>query len=290
MHKISVLIPVYNGEKTIKRCIDSVLNQSFTDYEIIVVNDDSTDCTSDILNNYKDIKIYNKKRTTIGDTRNYLISKCKTEYYFFLDADDYIEKDCLGLLYEEMINNNCDLVMGLTDNIFSSKVILTDDKYEYLFNNKIPYFITSWNKLYKTKTFKNIKFPSMNLAEDEFVIHHILKESKKMIILPNRTYNYINNANGLSKKTINNYNDAINAFNDRLSFFKNTKYEKKMYRRLVNYIIDTYCLLKLNGLDTINLVEYYGNIYNYKFSDIKCFVFKVCPNILYLLYKWRSLR
>lgn len=290
MHKISVLIPVYNGERTIKKCIDSVLNQSFSDVEIIVVNDESTDGTLDILNGYKNIRVYNKKKTTVGDTRNYLISKCKTDYYFFLDADDYLEEDCLSLLYNEMIDNNCDLVMGLTDEKFFNKFILLEDKYEYLFNNEIPYFVTCWNKLYKSKIFKNIKFPSCNLAEDEFVIHHILKKSKKMCVLPVKTYNYINSDNGLSKKTINNYVDALNAFNDRLSFFKNTKYEKIMYRRFVNYIIEIYYLLKFNRLDTIKLIEYYGNIYNYKLSDIKCNIFKVCPNILYLLYKWRKLK
>ncbi|MBQ8535013.1 MAG: glycosyltransferase family 2 protein [Bacilli bacterium] len=290
MPKISVLIPVFNCEKTICRCIDSLLNQTYKDFEVIVVNNCSTDNTLHLLSGYKNIKVYNKKRTTIGDSRNYLIKKCTTDYFFFLDGDDYLENNCLELLYNEIISSQSDLVMGLTDNVLIDKIILDDDKYDYLFNNKLPYFVTCWNKLYRTKVFKDLNFPSYNLAEDEFIIHHILKRTNKIVIVPCKTYNYTISNNGLSSKIYDNFMDAFNAFYDRLLFFENTKYERNMYRRLENYIIEIYCLLKFDHFNSINVMNYYNNIFNFRFSSLKGLIFRYLPNCIYLLRKWRRLK
>lgn len=282
MCEISILIPVYNGEETIEKCLDSVFNQTFNDFNIIIGNDESTDNTLEILKKYKNIKVYTKRRTTIGDMRNYLIGKCRTKYFMFIDSDDLLEKNCIELLYKEIKNEDCDMVMGLTDKVISEKIILNDNnKFDYLFNNKIPYFVASWNKLFKTKLFKNIKYPSYSLAEDEFVIHYILKDIHKIIILPNKTYNYV--PLGLSKKILSNYNEGINALKDRYFFFKNTEYEKKMYRRLVNYMIEVYDVLRVNNCDTTLVVEQYKKIYELKNSNFKDIIFRISPSFLFRL-------
>ena len=95
MPKFSVIIPVYNTEKYLKKCLDSVFNQSFSDYEVIVVNDGSTDGSIDIINEYKVELINLEKKETIGPSyaRNLGVSKAKGEYILFLDSDDYYEPD-----------------------------------------------------------------------------------------------------------------------------------------------------------------------------------------------------
>lgn len=284
MHNISVLIPAYNSENTIKRCIDSVLNQTYKNITIIVVNDGSTDNTLNILKEYKSVKVYNRKKSTIGDVRNILISKCKSKYFIFLDSDDYLEKDCLKTLYDEILCGDFDIVMGNTHNKLNKKIIIdSSNKYDYLFNNEIPYFITVWNKLYKRELFDNIKFPSYSLAEDEFVAHHILNNVNKMVVLPNKTYNYVVSPNGMSKSVLQNYREAFSSFYDRLLFFQNTKYEKLMYKKLSNYIIDVYRLFKSNHLDCNDIVSYFKKIYSCKFFSFKYFIFKHFPNLLFII-------
>ena len=108
MPKFSIVIPVYNVEKYIKRCLDSVFNQSFKDFEVIVVNDGTKDNSMDIVENY-DVKIITQKNQGLSVARNTGVKKAKGEYIIFLDSDDYIEKDLLKNI-NKSLDNNPDLV------------------------------------------------------------------------------------------------------------------------------------------------------------------------------------
>ena len=94
MPKFSIVIPVYNVEKYIKKCLDSVANQSFKDYEVIVVNDGTKDNSMDIVKEY-DFKVVNQKNMGLSEARNTGVKSSTGEYIIFLDSDDYIEKDLL---------------------------------------------------------------------------------------------------------------------------------------------------------------------------------------------------
>ena len=98
MSKISVIIPVYNGEKYIQRCVDSVLNQTYSDIEIIVINDGSTDNTENILKSYSNIVLINKENEGVSKARNTGLSLAKGDYVYFCDADDYLEKNAFEIL------------------------------------------------------------------------------------------------------------------------------------------------------------------------------------------------
>ena len=112
MPKISILIPVYNGEKYIKKCLDSAISQTYKNIDIIVIDDGCTDNTVNIVKQYKNIKIYhNSKNMGIGFSRNLAIQKCETDLFIFLDSDDTLEKNCIELLYNKMISTNADIVM-----------------------------------------------------------------------------------------------------------------------------------------------------------------------------------
>jgi glycosyltransferase involved in cell wall biosynthesis len=112
---ISVIIPVYNVEPYLKKCLDSVINQEFKDYEVIIINDGSTDHSLDIIEEYAKkydfIKMYSKENTGLSDTRNFGIKKAKGKYLAFLDADDYYDSKALKIMYEKLIKEDLDIVV-----------------------------------------------------------------------------------------------------------------------------------------------------------------------------------
>ena len=114
--KVSVIIPVYNVEKTLPRCIDSVIGQSLKDIEIILVDDGSPDKSPEICDEYrcKDsrIKVFHKPNEGLGYTRNYGIERAQGEYVAFVDSDDYIASDMLDKLYNTAIKEDADVVYG----------------------------------------------------------------------------------------------------------------------------------------------------------------------------------
>ena len=179
---ISIIVPVYNIEKYLPRCIDSILDQTYKNWEAIFVNDGSTDNSLKILEEYKKrderIKIIDKKNAGSGAARNDGIENSRGEYVAFLDSDDWYEKNFLEKLYNNLTENNSDVAMcnpKMTyDDISKNKKINT-----YFFNeielNKTPEKILGilampvvWNKLYKKDIIvKNkIKFPNYSFCED----------------------------------------------------------------------------------------------------------------------------
>lgn len=104
MPEFSIIIPVYNVEQYIKECLDSVFNQSFKDFEVIVVNDGTKDNSMDIVKNY-DVKIINQKNKGLSSARNHGVQLAKGKYILFLDSDDYLEKDTLKEIHKSLKNN-----------------------------------------------------------------------------------------------------------------------------------------------------------------------------------------
>ena len=115
MCKVSVIVPVYNVEKYLERCIESLINQTFDDIEIIALNNGSTDKSLDILNYYahkdKRIRVINNKNIGVSKSRNIGIEEAKGEYIVFVDSDDWIDSNMIYILYDTISDNNCDLVM-----------------------------------------------------------------------------------------------------------------------------------------------------------------------------------
>ena len=215
MPKISVIIPVYNGEKYIQRCIDSVFNQTYSNVEIIVVNDGSTDDTENILKKYSNIVLVNKENEGVSKARNTGLSLATGEYVYFCDADDYLEKDAFEVLINEydgndllrfghyVVNdeqknekkNNDDILAGVNLNFDYNKQLL-----EYLISNKTEGHL--WNYLFKLKVIKdnNILFDEDLFYQEDviFLLEYILK-IKKIKIISNPFYNYFVNENSVTK-------------------------------------------------------------------------------------------
>lgn len=222
MAKLSVIIPVYNVEKYLRRCLDSVTNQTFKDIEIIIINDASTDNSQEIIDEFKSkdpriISIINKNNINLGLTRNVGIEISKSEYITFLDSDDWIEKNMYDEMMKVITKNNADIV--------EVNFISTNKNNRMGIKSLIPYFkksgpsinkyiihlkknelgIVVWNKIYKSKLIKNIaiKFVDNNkiFCEDLMfnlkIIHHV-----KSIVTINKTlHHYFVRENSLSKNS-----------------------------------------------------------------------------------------
>ncbi len=182
--KISVIIPVYNAENFIGYCLDSVLSQSYDNYEIIAVDDGSTDNTSKILDEYstknEKIKVLKKENGGVSSARNLAIANASGDYVLFLDSDNAIPKGALSVYADEVENNKVDIVQGFMD------VLKVEDKFNYIpakldyrpEETKIidiaelcttgRYKLNVTGKLYRFDVIKKYSFPENTLDEDVF--------------------------------------------------------------------------------------------------------------------------
>lgn len=255
IEEITIIIPVYNCEKYIEKCLKSAIEQTYNKIKIVIINDGSTDKTIYIIKKLmsisnRDIKLYCTQNQGIAKTRNLGISLCDTNYFMFVDADDYLEKQAVEKLYNRLVKENCDMVIGSIDDFLENEIFLNEEnKYDFLFNYKVKYFETPWNKLYKKAIFNDLKYPELDLAEDEYLFHHILKKCKKIIIIPDKTYNYTNNSEGLTAKNAIYIKDRIYAMKNKKNFFKNTKYEEIATKQYMNFLIYLYCEKNQKNMD-----------------------------------------
>ena len=163
--KVSIIIPVYNAEKHLRRCVESVLKQDFQNFELILMNDGSTDSSAEICNEYKEkdvrVKVVHKENTGVSDTRNQAISISKGEYLQFLDSDDWITPDATGILVRMAELYQCEMVIADFYRVIGDRLahkgnihedgILTREEFakEMMENPSDFYYGVLWNKLYR---------------------------------------------------------------------------------------------------------------------------------------------
>ena len=213
---ISIVVPVYNVEKYLSRCIDSILNQTYEKWEAIFVNDGSKDNSLEILKKYqnkdKRIKIVNKKNEGSGIARNIGIEQSKGEYLAFLDSDDWYEKNFLEKLYNNLKENNSDVSMcnpRMTYDDSQKNKNINVYHFDSIELNKNPEKILGilampviWNKLYKKKLImkNNIKFPNYSFSEDVEFLYKVFLYVDKVSKVEEYLYNYYQRDNSETKK------------------------------------------------------------------------------------------
>jgi glycosyltransferase involved in cell wall biosynthesis len=188
--KVSVIIPVYNDEKYLKQCVESVLTQTYTNLEIILVDDGSTDHTPEICEEYREkydqIRVLHKKNGGVGSSRNAGLALATGEYVLFVDNDDWLEKHHIEELYKLAKENNVDIAAGnfnifyedtstfsywINDDTYFKKVYSIKEwfslQYRTDFYNMSVVFTVPWDKLYKRSLFKNIVYPEDAPVEDD---------------------------------------------------------------------------------------------------------------------------
>ncbi|WP_270504404.1 glycosyltransferase family 2 protein [Eubacterium limosum] len=277
MEKISVIIPVFNVEKFLKKCVDSVVNQTYRNLEIILVDDGSTDNSSKLCDKFKKkdsrIVVIHKKNGGLSDARNIGISKASGKYISFVDSDDFVNLDMYEILHNELVNNGADIaVCGFfecyknkrIENGFSNKdkCILTSK--EAIVNlDKI--FPMAWNKLYKKEIFSDIKYPVGKYNEDTFIILKILMKAERIVITNKKLYYYVKRNDSIMTEKFNiKHLDIIEAWKENLKIVKNS------FPDIVDLIESRYINSYFQVLDKIILadqideyLDIYTDILNY---------------------------
>ena len=164
MCKVSIIVTVYNIEKYLEECIDSLINQTYQSIEIILVNDGSTDGSLEICNKYEkvneNIKVINQKNAGLSVARNVGVYEATGKYITFVDGDDWLKKDTIRTLVWLMEENDADISSIIREGhqYSSGEIIIGDDKRMllHLFNTQC---FEVWGKLYKKELFNSIRFP-----------------------------------------------------------------------------------------------------------------------------------
>ncbi|NFH70319.1 glycosyltransferase [Clostridium botulinum] len=229
---ISVIIPVYNVEKYLERCIQSVINQTYNNLEIIIVDDGSTDGSSLLCDKYSEydsrIVVIHKENGGLSDARNEGLKIAMGKYIAFLDSDDWIDLDYYEVLYNKMINTDSQIVivgfLYVKDNKFIKPTFYLEDK---LFTSKEAIrelgkdeLLTShaWNKLFKKEVLADIQFPKGKTYEDIFIMHKIFQNAEKIAVISDfKNYYFLN------KESISNTPSLKNRLDEFLAF--KTRYE-----------------------------------------------------------------
>lgn len=258
--KISIITPVYNADLYLEECLNSLVNQTLEDIEIICVNDNSKDKSLKILQNFakkdKRIKIINFDETSgQSRARNVALESVSGEYIGFVDADDFVDLDMFEKMYKK--SQNADMVMCQTK-VFDDKVkTYKDDAYFALecFDDKFaekPFthedtvdFITEinvsvWNKIYRTKFLKKlgVKFQEGFIYEDLPYFYEVYTQAKKVVLLKEFLYSYrINNQNSTMTRTDKNVKDRVDMASLTYDILKKQKYFEKIKSTLLNTII-----------------------------------------------------
>lgn len=240
---ISIIIPIYNVQNYLNKCVESVLEQTYDNLEIILVDDGSTDSSSEICDKIKEeddrIVVIHKVNGGLSDARNAGIEISKGKYLFFLDADDYLAKNAIELMHNRIVAEKADLaICNFTwtnsvgekfcrEDVICNEVLNKDDLLGKLIKADNFYYVVAWNKLYSRKLFDNLRFSYGKIHEDEFIVHRIFGQCNKAVSVSDILYYYIktNNSITTSNTTIKRL-DYIEALDDRIKYYKENGYDE----------------------------------------------------------------
>lgn len=228
MYDVSVIIPVYNVEKYLSECLDSVCNQTLANIEIICVNDGSTDKSLDILNDYAKnddrIKVISQSNQGLGASRNVGLKNSSGKYIYFIDSDDYIELDCLQKLVDNIISNDSDVVLFKFQNVDDDRNLhkrgidfRIDDVFGEMDYNNFTFTyhdvkrhvmnsaFSACLKLYRRELIESFEFP-VGLSFEDVPVHvQVMLNAEKISFVPEFLYNYRSNPTSISNITSNGF-------------------------------------------------------------------------------------
>ena len=255
MPKISVIVPVYNSEKYLRRCIESILNQTFDDIEVILIDDGSTDDSRKICDEYaaKNTKIlvYHQENSGQAAARNFGFKNARAEWICFVDSDDMIHPQMLEMLYEAVIEEKCKIAMcGVCESIEvpedflnykvennSETEIMDEDGLLHLRENGEHRFWTVWAKLVHREIIAVKPFTNGRIYEDNAIVPQWLDLSKNVTNIKDRLYFYQINCEGTTKKGFNRKQlDYLWALECLIAFFEKNKFNELLEVTLQQYI------------------------------------------------------
>lgn len=234
---ISVIVPIYNVQRYLEKCIKTIVNQTYKNLEIILIDDGSTDKSSDICDNWKQkdsrIKVIHKANEGLAKARNTGIEISTGKYLFFVDSDDYIELDIIENLYENIIQTSADIsICGFYIETYEKMipycssnefVVNSEDALKKLFmHDNIS--IAIWNKLYKKELFEKIRFPNCRIHEELMTIYKLLDIANKISHISKTGYHYVQRQGSLLHSEFNNNPLYILEIGEEILEFIKSKY------------------------------------------------------------------
>lgn len=251
---LSVIIPVYKVEKYLSRCVDSVLSQTFKDFELILVDDGSPDNCPKLCDDYakKDsrVKVIHKQNGGLSSARNAGLEICTGDYIFFIDSDDFLtDENVLSDFVNKAEAENSDFVYALMNRATDTKLseltccrrFIKDDRLFFLSN---PYFFSACNKLYKHTLLQFIQFVPGRVNEDVDVIPLVFCNAKKVLRLNRATYNYYQNEDSItrsafSEKRFDMFKSVSHAYQN---FFGAEQEKSVFYENIFGFQIFSVCI------------------------------------------------
>ena len=252
MAEVSIIVPVYQVEKYIRQCVDSILAQTFTDFELILVDDGSKDKSGQICDEYavldQRVKVIHKENGGLSDARNCGMDQAVGNYFMFVDSDDYIAPTMLEYLYKALMNKEADIAVcnflhffeedrkrDFSTNIQSE--VLSGAEIFYSRKNERVYGIwtVAWNKLYKRETLGNVRFRFGKYHEDEFWANDIYQMDIKVVTIPECLYYYRQRDNSImGRKNIKRDFDILEALQERIAvYFMDERHADQAYKVMI---------------------------------------------------------
>ena len=307
MTKVSVIVPVYNVEKYLDKCLDSLVNQTLKEIEIIVVNDGTKDNSQKIIDKYvkkypKKIKSHIKENGGQSSARNYGLQYATGEYIGFVDSDDYVELDMYEKLYEKAKSGDFDIAICNLNFVYEDKknkepfkINLNNDltNKQMIKDYMINIYPVVWNKIYKKNIFDNLKFKEGVWFEDVELLYRMIPSINNIGYVDLYLYDYLQRDTSVTSTFDKRLYHYIDNLNDVLKYYKNNNYfetyKKELEYCYVRYLYATFVKRACNYSDNFefskavdktiqnvkqNFPNYRRNSYFYKsFKGIYIIIF-----------------
>lgn len=294
MPKISIVVPVYNCEKYISNCINSILEQSFKDFELILVDDGSSDRSFEICESFakKDnrVRAIHQPNSGVSRARNRGLDEAKGEYIGFVDGDDCVDKEMYERLYKNLADNNADISICGIVNYFVKKDGTTEKVRQspvdgfWIFSGEQAlkealqsrlYSVNPVNKLFKRELFDKLRYPEGKISEDAFLIPVVISKAGKVVYDSKPMYYYLRRENSITTSNFSDSGwDVVEAYKNHLNMvsekFPNLKKVAKFrYLWAYTYVIDKIMLSE----NSENYLEDFKKAFNFIKKNILQIIF-----------------
>ena len=279
---ISVIVPVYNGEKYIEKCINSIRHQTYRNLEIIIVNDGSTDNTLEICKKlrYDDyrIKIINQENKGVSGARNTGLEAATGEYIGFVDSDDFLEPSMYEIMQKDLFLYNADISRvrafvydrdgSIRHNYNDNSVTIFDNKNDIIHNFvNGELSIAVWDKLFKKEIIGETRFKENVFHEDTMFSWDVLQKASKVVYNKSQLYHYKKRSDGsLTSKKFDLENFSLYSYGEKIYDEISLNYPENKYDALLFYFNCLYFILKIYIRDFDYVKE--NNYYKSKINDI----------------------